>query len=149
MKFSERLRMFMYGRYGVDELYKFLFVIYFFLIILNTIFKSNILRICELIILVIMLYRFFSKKIYVRRAENQKYIKIKNSLIKPFKNLKRNIRDKEHVYKKCRRCKTTLKLPLPKKRGFNKAVCPHCKNKVRLFTLKKEKIEIIKTSKFK
>ena len=146
MKFSERIRMFMKGRYGADELYNFLFIVYFLLMILNTFLKSNIVRVLELIILVVMFYRFFSKKIYVR---NQKFKRLKNSLIKPFKNLKRKFKDKEHVYKKCQKCKTILKLPLPRKRGFNKAVCPHCKSKVRLFTLKKEKIEIVKASKVK
>jgi len=96
------------------------------------------------LVIVIMLYRFFSRKIYVRSKENQKFLRMKKSIIKPFKNMKRNFKDKEHIYKRCRKCKTVLKLPLPSKRGFNKAKCPHCKNSVRLFTLKKEKIEIIK-----
>jgi len=144
MKFSDRLRIFMKGRYGPDELYNFLFIIYIVLFIINVFIKSTIINFIEILVIVIMLYRFFSRKIYVRSKENQKFLRMKKSIIKPFKNMKRNFKDKEHIYKRCRKCKTVLKLPLPSKRGFNKAKCPHCKNSVRLFTLKKEKIEIIK-----
>lgn len=42
-----------------------------------------------------------SKKIYKRSDENQRYLKIKNNLLKPFTNIKRNIKDKDHIYKKC------------------------------------------------
>ena len=49
-----------------------------------------------------MLWRSLSKNIYARSKENQKYLKIKKKLVKPFSNLKRNINDKEHIYKKCK-----------------------------------------------
>ena len=143
MNFRNRLQKFMIGRYGPDQLYNFLFVLYLILFGINIFVKSKILNVIELLIIIIIFYRFFSKKIYVRSSENQKYLKIKKSIISPFVNLKRNIKDKEHVYKKCSKCKTILKLPLPSKRGFNKAKCPHCKNCVRLFTLKREKAEIV------
>ena len=35
MKFEEKIRKFMYGRYGPDELYKFLFELYIVLIIIH------------------------------------------------------------------------------------------------------------------
>ena len=51
-------------------------------------------------------------------------------MLKPFDILKRNIKDRRyHVYKKCRHCKTILKLPLPNKRGLKKVKCPECKKK--------------------
>jgi len=143
MKFNDRLRMFMKGRYGPDELYKFMFYIYLILFFINLFLKSNIINGLELIVILIIFYRFFSKKIYVRSNENQKYLKMKKNILKPFQNIKRNLKDKEHVYKRCSKCKTVLKLPLPSKRGFNKAKCPHCKHRVTLFTWKKDKVEII------
>ena len=147
MKFRDKLVRFMQGRYGPDNLYNFLFIIYIILFIIDIFINTNIISVLEIVIVFIMIYRLFSKNIYARRKENQIYLKIKGVLVKPLVNLKRNIKDKEHVYKKCRRCKTTLKLPLPSKRGINHAKCPHCKNKVTLFTLKKEKIEIITNKK--
>lgn len=44
MKFEEKIRKFMYGRYGPDELYKFLFELYIVLIIINLFIRSNILN---------------------------------------------------------------------------------------------------------
>jgi len=143
MKYIEKFQKFMKGRYGPDELYNFLFRLYIVLVILNLFINSIVLFILEIIIIVIILYRFFSKKIYVRSNENQKYLKMKKNILKPFQNIKRNLKDKEHVYKRCSKCKTVLKLPLPSKRGFNKAKCPHCKHRVTLFTWKKDKVEII------
>ena len=68
-------------------------------------------------------------------------------IFKPFENIKKNITDKDHIYRKCFKCKTTLKLPLPSKIGILHAKCPKCKNRRTLITFRKEKIEIIKKSK--
>ena len=79
--------------------------------------------------------------------------KVINTITRPFQNLIRNFKDrKTHVYKKCSKCKTTLKLPLPKTRGINHAKCPECSNRVTLFTLRKQqpekiKVEVIKKKK--
>ena len=143
MKFQDRLQKFMKGRYGSDDLYNFLFFLYVLLFIINLFVNCNIISVIELLVIVVMFYRFFSKKIYVRSNENQNFLKLKKALLRPFGNLKRNFKDKEHVYKRCSKCKTILKLPLPSKRGLNKAKCPHCNNSVSLFTLKKERIDII------
>lgn len=147
MKYIDKFRRFMDGRYGIDELYQFLLKFYMFLLILNLFLRSRAITIIELIVIVVMFYRLFSKNFKLRRKENAWYLKIKNLFSKPFINLKRNINDKEHVYKKCRKCKTVLKLPLPRKRGFKKAKCPHCGKQVRIFTLRQEKIEIIRDKK--
>ena len=147
MKYIDRFQKFMKGRYGPDELYKFLFKLYIVLVILNLFIKSKVLFLIELLIITYMFYRFFSKKIYKRSNENQVYLKIKNKLCHPFKNVKRNIKDKEHIYKKCYKCKTTLKLPLPSKRGIKNAKCPKCGKRVRFITLRQEKIEVYRNGK--
>ena len=69
---------------------------------------------------------------------------IKRKLLKPFKDFKRNCKDKDYVYKRCNKCKTIVKLPLPSKRGIKHAKCPKCKKRLTFITLKKLKIEIIK-----
>lgn len=147
MKYIDKFRRFMYGRYGTDELYQFLLKLYVILIVLNIFLKSKIVTIIEFIIIIVMFYRLFSKNIKLRRKENALYLKIKNLLCKPFINLKRNIKDKEHVYKKCHKCKIVLKLPLPSKRGLKKAKCPNCGKRVKIFTLRQERIEIIRDKK--
>lgn len=141
MNFQERLKKFMKGRYGPDELYMFLFKLYIILLILNIFINSKIINIVELLIFLIIFYRFFSKKIYKRANENNKFIEIKNK-IKNF-NIKSN-KNKDYIYKKCRKCKTTLRLPLPYERGIKYAKCPKCKSKVRMLVLRKQKVEIVK-----
>lgn len=145
MKFINKVQKFMRGRYArPDELYKFLFWLYFILLISDLFVNNIVLMVLELVIIFYLFFRMFSKNIYKRSAENQKFIGVKNKLLKPFSNIIRNIRDKDHVYKKCSKCKTVLKLPVPNERGIKHAKCPKCKKSVTLFTLKKLKIEIIK-----
>lgn len=148
MNLRNKLIKFMYGRYGVDELYKFLFILYIITFITNIFLDSIILEIIGLIIILLTFYRTLSKNIYQRSKENREYLKLKKKIIKPFENIKRNILDKEHIYKKCSKCKTTLKLPVPYERGIKHTNCPKCKKRLSLFVLKKQKIEIIKNKQF-
>lgn len=144
MKFIEKFQKFMYGRYGVDELYKFLMYTYILLVIINLFIKSNIITIIELIIFIVMFYRFFSKKIYKRSTENVKFLKVRDSLLKPFYILKRNYRDRhECIYKKCKHCKKLLKLPIPESIGIKTVKCPKCKKLFKMLVLRHEKTEII------
>lgn len=150
MKWINKLQHFMINRYGIDDLYNFLLKLYILLFLINLILNSNILNLIELLIIIIMFYRFFSKKIQLRRKENNYYLKLKSQILKPFKNIKRNFKDRDYyVYKKCHHCKTTLRLPLPTKRGIQQVKCPKCKQKIKFLCLRKEKVEVIKNKKKK
>ncbi len=144
MNFISKLQKFMYGRYGVDDLTKFIFYIYFILLIISLFSKNIIFLIIELILLLIIILRTTSKKIYKRNNENMFFRKIKNKLQKPLLNLKRNIKDKDYIYRKCPKCKTTLKLRLPEKNGFKHIKCTTCGYRIKTFVFRKQKIEIIK-----
>lgn len=143
MNFIYKIAKFMYGRYGIDNLSKFIFKIIFILFLFNILFRTYILLIIELFLLVLVIYRILSKNIYRRNKENQIYLKIKNQILKPFQNIKRNMHDKDHIYKKCKKCKKVLKLPLPEKRGIKHVKCPNCKKRITFITFRKQKIEII------
>ena len=144
---DDKIRKFMYGRYGADELYKFQLILYLITIFIGIFVKSKILLVIELLLIISILYRPMSKKIYKRSNENVRYLKLKSKITKPFINIKRNLKDKNHIYKNCHKCNTTLKLPIPSERGIKHAKCPNCGNRVTLFTLRKEKIEIIRNRK--
>ena len=146
MKFLNRLRNFMYGRYGIDEFYSFLIKIYFIILILNLFLGSRILNLITLILAFIIFGRVFSKNIYKRNKENMIFLKYKKKFKKIFSKRKKH-RDRDHVYKKCYKCGTILKLPLPKKRGFKTAVCPECGRDVKFLTLKKRKVIVFKNKK--
>lgn len=149
MNFINKFQKFMYGRYGIDELYSFLLKIYIILVIIGLFVRSKLLLLLEILIIFVMFYRTFSKNIYKRSNENHKYIKFKNNFMKPFQKIKRNINDKEHIYKKCLGCKKTLKLPIPFERGIKHIKCPNCKKRMTIFTFRKQKIKIIKNKKVK
>ena len=144
----------MYGRYGPDELYHFLFKLYIVVLVIDLFVKDNFLGYIELLIVVIMFYRFFSRKIYKRSNENVLFLKCKRNVVKPFKKrysrLRKwfnDIRDENYIYKRCRKCNTVLRLPVVDKYGIKKVKCPKCKRKFRVLCLKKEKIEVIKNKK--
>ena len=132
MSFFQRLKQkfvsFMYGRYGPDNLYNFMTVLYLIIIVLNVFLRSYILSVLEIAIIFIVFSRFFSRNIYKRSAENRKYLQIKNKLIGFFTLSKSKARDrKTHIYKKCPSCKAVLRLP--RKKGEHTVKCPKCTNR--------------------
>lgn len=132
----------------IDDLNRFLFVVFIIDFIVSLFTKSFIVDISTLLLFIIIIYRFFSKNKTRRYKENQLFLKCRKFLLKPFDNIIRNFKDRKyHVYKKCHKCKTILKLPLPSKRGIKHAKCPKCGKRLTIFTLRKEKIEIIKIKK--
>lgn len=139
---KNKLENFMKNRYGIDHLYMFLFTLYFILIIINLFINSIVITILELIIVIIMFYRMFSKNKYKRSREEMIYLRLKDNIINLFKNFK--VKDKDHFYRKCKKCKTKIRLPLPSTIGFKYITCPKCKNKFKTLVLKKQKIEIIR-----
>ena len=145
MKYISKFQKFMYGRYGADELYTFLFKVYILLLIINLFVHTKVLTILELLIVTWMFYRFFSKKIYDRNRENQIFLSWKNSVLKPWKRLVRSYQDRhDFVYKKCSSCKSTLRLPLPMRRGIHHVKCPKCGKRLTIFSLRRQKQDIIK-----
>ncbi len=131
MKLRERLYRFMYGRYGADQLSRFMLVLYFVValagIIVQNILVDTILWLLNMILLVLMFFRMFSKNIYKRQYENGKYLEIKNKVTEYFRYIGNKWKfRKTHVYQKCPFCKSRLKLP--KRKGMHGVKCPKCSN---------------------
>lgn len=119
----------MYGRYGTDTLNKVLLGVYIALVAIYTVaslFVSSVLfslayALLSSLLVVVIFWRMFSRKIANRRRENDKFC--------GFFRLRRNKwRDrKTHVYRKCPSCRAMLRLP--KAKGKHSVVCPRCKNR--------------------
>lgn len=124
---KERLIRFMQGRYGVDTLNTHALYLVIFLLILNIFFNNFIVMIIGYALWLIILYRMFSKQIYKRYNENEKYL----SMIKPlsmfFKLQKTRLSDRQHKYYRCPQCKQMVRLP--KGRGKIIVTCPKCRHK--------------------
>ena len=147
-KFMGKLYKFMYGRYGIDDLYKLGLVVCIFLSIINIFVDSRILTGLEFVIIVLIIYRSMSKNIVRRRYENRMYLKLKGKIKNSFFLIKRKWRDRNtHIYKKCPKCRTVLRLPLKKGRHICK--CPTCGKRfeVKCNRDEKVKVEIIKNNK--
>ena len=131
MSFRSKFQQFMYGRNGIDKLTNFVFVIYLILLFANLVFRSPIVYGIELLLVVLIFFRAFSKNIYARRKENAIFERIWKKITDPVKRLKNRIRDhKTHSYRKCPNCKVVLRLP--KKKGEHGVVCPQCKNEFKV-----------------
>ena len=141
MKFGDRYIKFMKDRYGIDELYKFLLLICFVLLVINTFIGNNVIRLFEVLLIVIIFYRYMSKNIKLRKKENDKYLEIKNKIIKLFDYNKKKYKDRNtHMYKKCPKCKQKIRLPL--KKGEHTVKCPKCGNRFDVKCKKDEKIKV-------
>ncbi len=139
--YNNKFRMFMLGRYGVDELYKFLLVICFILLVVNTFVNSIIIRVIEVLLVVIIFYRFFSRNIKLRKKENSIYLKYRNKIIKIFNYNKNKYKDRNtYMYKKCPKCKQKIRLPL--KKGEHTVKCPSCNNRFNVKCKRNEKIKV-------
>ncbi len=132
MRFRDKLIRFMYGRYGVDQFSKFLLGISIALCIINIFipftFIKTILNIVFWGILIFSYYRIFSKKIYKRAAENEKYLKISNRFRRKFNSFKTHQRQKKY-YKFYRCPKCNQKIRIPKGHGKIEIRCPKCGTK--------------------
>ncbi len=124
MKFRERVARFMVGRYGVDQLSKALLWVYLACAVMAIFFEPFYLA--ALALVVWMFFRVFSKNIYKRQSENQKYLQISGKVTGWFRLQKKKFSErKTHRYRTCPHCKATLRLP--NKKGKHTVCCPKCK----------------------
>ena len=143
MKFIEKLQKFMMGRYGSDKLNRFLLILSLVFMAIGFVFTlaglpilSIICSLAETALIALVFYRTFSKKVYVRAAENAAFLRVKGRItgffkkpwnkMKGFFALRRAMwRDrKTHVFKKCPHCKSVLRLP--RKKGHHTVKCIRC-----------------------
>ena len=132
MRFRDKLIRFFSGRYGIDELSRFLFLVYLIAAITLSIVEffctSPVLFAVHGLLTVLAVYVIFrtlSRSIYRRQAENRKFLALRERLIGWFRLQKSKHRDrKTHVYRKCPYCKSVLRLK--KVKGEHRAACPRC-----------------------
>lgn len=142
MKLGYKIQKFMTGRYGADQLFKALMILYLILMVLAAIIGrfSKItyyaLYVASLILFIYSIYRVLSKNIAVRAKENQDYLIFIGKIKKNFALSKDKFNQRKmHKFVKCKQCKKTLRLPRHK--GKIKVTCPHCGNEFIINTGKK------------
>ena len=132
MRFRDRIFRFFSGRYGMDDLNKFLFwtylALYIILFFVEIFIKHPLFMIFHIVLLALTVFLFFrmlSRNIYKRQCENRKFLTVRDGLFGWFRLQKNIFRDrKTHVYRKCPSCKAVLRLQ--KITGNHRAACPRC-----------------------
>ena len=135
-KFKCSVARFMYGRNGMDQLNRALFWLYIVLwlvgSLVSAVLKSNVLTAVfngvMWILFVILFFRMFSKNLYKRRAENQKWVNWLWRIKSNQAGAKARHADKEHKYFTCKNCKTICRVPAGK--GKIIITCPKCGAKI-------------------
>ena len=119
---------FMYGRYGIDSLGKFLVALAFITILLANIFESGLFSLLSWFFLIYAYFRMFSRYVYKRSAEIQTFLS-KTSGIRNWFYKQKNLMSqrKTHRIFKCPTCKQ--KIRVPKGKGRIEIRCPKCNTK--------------------
>ncbi len=124
---KKRFMEFMSGRYGADQLSKFMLGVCLVCLVINMFTRIQLVYLVALVILGVCYYRMFSRNYAKRSAENQKYLdtvwKIKNRF---WKTKDRVIQSKDfHIYK-CPSC--GQKIRIPRGKGKICITCPKCRH---------------------
>ena len=119
-KLSAGFRRFMMGRYGTDKLNMALLTAGLVLSLVSIFIKLPLINLALTVIsygfLFLVIFRSLSRNTYKRYQENRKYLM-----------LLQRLKDKEHRYYDCPRCRQQVRVPRGK--GKIAITCPKCKEK--------------------
>lgn len=139
-RIGDALARFRYGRNGMDQLNRALFVLYLIVwgmeILAGTVLRHTLLtRALETLLFALMLLIFFrmlSKDLYKRQAENQKFLNWRWTVKSRSASAKARHMDKDHKYFTCKACKTICRVPVGK--GNIIITCPKCGEQIKART---------------
>ena len=130
-KLGNAIARFMYGRNGMDQMNVVLPRVY--LVALAAQMVSSLVKvrigavICEILLwplMVLILFRMFSKNLCKRQAENGKFMNWLWSVKNKNAGAKARHADKDHKYFTCKQCKAICRVPVGK--GKIIITCPKC-----------------------
>ncbi len=119
-KMKMGLQRFMAGRYGTDKLNTALLILGLVLCVVSmflpaglaVVIATTLAYVCS----VLVIFRSFSRNTYKRYQENRRYLA-----------LLERIKDREHRYFACPKCKQSVRVP--KGKGKIAITCPKCREK--------------------
>ena len=124
---KERIQRFMAGRYGYDDLNKIIFILECITFAISLFVRNRIPYIILWILIILYIYRAFSKNYVARSLENQKYKKITARFRHGWKIIGLNHKDKTNKYFICPKCAQIVRIP--RGRGEVEITCPSCRVK--------------------
>ena len=120
----DRIRRFMMGRYGNDQLNQFLVVIAVLMLLLNLILHISVFYFIALALILLMYFRMFSKNLNARNAENMKYLDMKDAITGFFTRGKSGGGGSDYHIYRCPDC--GQKIRIPRGKGKIRITCPKC-----------------------
>ncbi len=121
-------KKFMNGRYGFDQLSQGMLWSGIILMIIGMFTKYKLINYVAYLILLFIYIRAFSKNVYKRREENQRFLRILNPIKSRWLSFINRIKQsRTHKFYKCPSCKKQLRVPRGK--GKINITCPECKTK--------------------
>ena len=124
---KEKFYRFMQGRYGIDQLNRFLMIVCVICFIVNMFIGSIVLTFIAYGTWLFVIFRMFSKNIYARNRENDKYLNFFSPLSRWLKLKLMSKQDPSNKYFSCPKCKQMVRVP--KGHGTVVVTCPNCQNK--------------------
>ena len=124
---KEKFYRFMQGRYGIDQLNSFLMIVCVICFIVNMFIGSIVLTFIAYGTWLFVIFRMFSKNIYARNRENDKYLNFFSPLSQWLKLKLMSKQDPSNKYFSCPKCKQMVRVP--KGHGTVVVTCPNCQNK--------------------
>ena len=122
----EKLRQFMIGRYGVDDLSRVQIIAALVLLLVSTFLRVNILYWLGLALLIYSYFRILSRNVSKRYEENQRFLNAKYKAVVKKNNMKKRWAQRgTYRFFKCPQCRQTGRVP--KGRGKICITCPKCK----------------------
>ena len=133
-KVGNALARFMYGRNGADQLSYATLALAIAADVVQALARGEWVKrglgIAGTILLVLTLWRMFSKNLGKRRAENQKFLeKVWWPMLRKNRDLRQRTADKEHKYFTCPACGTVCRVP--KGKGKIVITCPKCGGQIK------------------
>ena len=124
---KEKFYRFMQGRYGIDQLNSFLMIVCVICFVVNMFIGSIVLTFIAYGTWLFVIFRMFSKNIYARNRENDKYLNFFSPLSRWLKLKLMSKQDPSNKYFSCPKCKQMVRVP--KGHGTVVVTCPNCQNK--------------------
>jgi len=119
-KLKMGLQRFMMGRYGTDKLNSLLLWIAVIFVLLSVFLQNPVLNLVAVLaaygLMGVVIFRSLSRNTYRRHRENRRYL-----------NLLERLKDREHKYFACPKCKQSVRVP--KGKGKIAITCPKCREK--------------------
>ena len=126
----QKLARMLYGRNGPDTVYNVCIWAAFVIALVNIFLRIWPLEIVYLLLFGYAIFRFLSRNVVRRRAENEAFRRFFARVfalpIRAFARWRRKSSDRAHVYKRCPGCKSQLRFP--REKGEHTVRCPRCGN---------------------